>query len=261
MVQIRVTRFCRRGFERDVYRPGVVSMTRIVWGSLGAGLLLFVVAGLSQGLHVAVLLPPLAASCFIGGNTIYLRVARPKQVIVGHFVSAVGGVLGVWVGEAIAGGGNLAAATKLGVAVLFAAALMQACDADHPPAAATAAIPAILPMPVAWWLLPAHMAWGAVLVVVGSALWNRIWTECPAPEPETPRAWLGLNMEKSDIAGTAVCCLGFLLMCFSRLSEPVYLAGVVVITAGTVFLAFDHLPRAQWIRTQTSLENGGKGGR
>lgn len=248
MVQIRFTRFCRREFERDVYRPGVVSITRIVWGSLGAGLLLFAVAGLSQGLGVAVLLPPLAASCFIGGNAVYLRVARPKPVIVGHFVSAAGGVLGVWAADALAGDGTWAPAIKLGLAVLFAAVLMQVCDADHPPAAATAAIPAILPIPVPWWLLPAHMAWGAVLVVIGCVLWNRVWMVCPTPDPEVPRSWLGLHMEKPDIIGVGVCLVGSTLMCFKMLSATVYLGGVAVITAGAVFLALDHLPGARWIR-------------
>lgn len=261
MVQIRFTRLCRREFERDLYRPGVVSLSRIVWGSLGAGLLLFAVSGLSWALGVAVLLPPLAASCFIGSAAVYLRVARPKPLIVGHFVSAFAGLLGSHVGSALVGTGGLATATKLGLAVLFAVILMQVFDADHPPAAATAAIPAILPIPVAWWLLPAHMAWGAVIIVLGSVLWNRVWMECPTPDPETPRTWLGLHMEKADIVGTGVCCLGWALMCLKPLAEPVYLAGVAIISAGAVFLAVDHLPRAEWTRASTSLDRTTEGGR
>lgn len=165
MLQLRLRPPCSREFCKDVYRPGIISLARLLWGSLGAGLFLWGVALLSDACGVGVLYPPLAATCFINATCVYLRVARPKQVIVGHFVSTVGGLLALVLVTATVSAPALLIPLKLGVAVSLAAVFMQLFDADHPPAAATAAIPAILPIPADPLLLPLHMSWGAVLVV------------------------------------------------------------------------------------------------
>ena len=205
MIDIRLVPPCRREFGKDVYRPGVVSLSRVVWGSVGGGLILCVIALASRATGVGVLYPPLAATCFIAATCTFLRVARPKSVIVGHFISTVGGLLGVHAGQWLAAGTEFAVPLKLGLAVLLAAALMQVLDADHPPAAATAAIPAILPLPAPELTLPLHMAWGGVVAVLVGVAWNRLWFECPPAEENCPRSWLGLGMEKADIAGCGVC--------------------------------------------------------
>ena len=242
MIQIRLILPNQREFQKDVYRPGVISLSRILWGSLGAGLLLFLIGVFSQTFQIGLLYPPLAASCFISSTCVYFRVARPKPVIVGHFVSAIGGLIGVFIGNSLFAGTGLLIPVKLGLAVLIAAVLMQIFDADHPPAAATAAIPAILPLPAPALVLPLHMAWGAVLAVMFGIAWNRIRFECPTPDPEVcSRRWLNLHLQKPDIIGTGVCILGFLLMCFKPWFEGVYLAGLLVMLAGVVVLSFHHL--------------------
>lgn len=240
MIEIRLILPNRREFRRDFYRPGVISLSRILWGSTGAGLFLALIALACDATGVSVLYPPLAATCFIGATCTYLRVARPKSVIVGHFISAVGGLLGVAAGEAMFGGTGLAIPAKLGLAVFFSAVLMQILDADHPPAAATAAIPAILPLPVPVAMLPLHMAWGAVLTVVFTVVWNRVWFECPAPDEGCPRSWLNLGMDKPDIAGTGVCVLASLFMCAKPWSEGVYTAGLWVMSAGLAVMSLHH---------------------
>lgn len=240
MIEIRLVLPNRREFRRDLYRPGVISLSRILWGSTGAGLFLALIALARDATGVSVLYPPLAATCFIGATCTYLRVARPKSVIVGHFISAVGGLLGVAAGEAMFGGTGLATPAKLGLAVFFSAVFMQILDADHPPAAATAAIPAILPLPVPIAMLPLHMAWGAVLAVVFTVVWNRVWFECPAPDEGCPRSWLNLGMDKPDIAGTGICVLATLLMCAKPWSEGVYAAGLWVMSAGLAVMSLHH---------------------
>ncbi len=254
MVQIRITCPCRREFSREFYRPGVISLSRILWGSLGGGLLLLLIAVFSRGCGVGVLYPPLAATCFINATCVYLRVARPKSVIVGHFISTVGGLLAVWIGQALAGGTAWLVPVKLGLAVLLASALMQILDADHPPAAATAAIPAILPLPAPALTLPLHMAWGGVVAVVFGFVWNRVFFEFPAPEEGTPRSWLGLHMDRADIAGTGVCLAGFVLMALRPLSEAVYTAGLWVMLAGVLVLSLHHFFSAPVVTRATEQD-------
>jgi len=250
MIEIRLVLPNRREFRKDLYRPGVISLSRILWGSTGAGLFLALIAMVSHATGVGVLYPPLAATCFIGATCTYLRVARPKSVIVGHFISAVGGLLGVAAGEAMFGGTNLAIPVKLGLAVFLSAVLMQILDADHPPAAATAAIPAILPLPAPTLLLPLHMAWGALLAVVFTVIWNRVWFECPAPDEGCERTWFNLTMAKPDIAGVGICILATLFMCARPWSTAVYNAGLWIMTAGLAVLSLHHFFGARVLVTE-----------
>jgi hypothetical protein len=240
-VEIRIGSICRREFARDVYRPGVISMSRLVWGSLGCGIMLFIVSVLSKAVGIAVLVPPLAATCMINSTCVYLRVARPKPVIVGHFVSAIGGLAGVWTGEFLAGGSDFAIPLKLGLAVLYAAMLMQIFDADHPPAAATAAIPAIMPLPMPAPLYPVYMAWGATIIVLFALVWNRVWFEFPAKDDDHCVKNVGLYMEKPQIWGTALCLVSSVLMGCKQVASMLYWIGIWGITLGVIILGMHHL--------------------
>jgi len=248
MIQFRLVFPTRREFQQDVYRPGVISLSRILWGSLGGGILLLIIGLFSRTFQVGVLYPPLAATCFINATCVYLRVARPKAIIVGHFVSTVGGLLAVFLGESLFRDTHFVIPVKLGLAVLFAAILMQVFDADHPPAAATAAIPAILPLPTPAMLLPLHMAWGAVIAVVFAFVWNRVWFEWPAPDTHCRVSWFNLHMEKADILGTGICALGFMLMCVKPWLEIIYEVGLLTMLAGVVVLATHHFFTIKLVR-------------
>jgi hypothetical protein len=221
---------------------------------LGSGLLLFIIAIFSQITHIGVLYPPLAATCFINATCVYLRVARPKSVIVGHFVSTIGGLLGVSLGILLFSGSDFLVPAKLGFAVLIAAIFMQITDSDHPPAAATAAIPAILPLPAPAMLLPLHMAWGAVIAVIFAAAWNRVWFECPAPDDETCRSWFGLYMDKPDILGTLICIFAFFLMCAKPWAAEFYKLGLAIMLLGLLILSFHHLFTLLFVRNQISSQ-------
>jgi hypothetical protein len=251
MIEIRLVLPNRREFRQDVYRPGIISLSRILWGSTGGGIFLALIALLSQATGVGVLYPPLAATCFIGATCTYLRVARPKSVIVGHFIATVGGLLGVAAGEMLFAGTSLAVPVKLGLAVLLSAAFMQVLDADHPPAAATAAIPAILPLPAPDLLLPLHMAWGGVLAVIFGVVWNRFWFECPPPEEGCRRAWFNLGMERADILGTGICLAAALLMCAKPWSAAVYEAGLWTMLAGLAIMSLHHFLGARVLVSRT----------
>jgi hypothetical protein len=240
MIQLRLRPPCSREFCKDVYRPGIISLARLLWGSLGAGLFLCGIALLSDACGVGLLYPPLAATCFINATCVYLRVARPKQVIVGHFVSTVGGLLAVQLVTATVSSPSLLIPLKLGSAVCLAAVFMQLFDADHPPAAATAAIPAILPLPTDPLLLPLHMSWGAVLVVVFSLFWNRIWFDFPAPEDQSSPRSLGLAMGRAEAWGLVLCILATVLMGLKPLALRSYHVGLGVMGLGLTVLMLHH---------------------
>ena len=238
----------RREFARDVYRPGVISLTRILWGSLGGGLLLAIIAVLSRETGVAVLFPPLAATCFINATCVYLRVARPKPVIVGHFLSALCGLAGNTLGEAVFGGTDLAIPFALGSAVALAAVAMQLFDADHPPAAATAAIPAILPLPMPAHLFPVYMAWGATLTVLFAIVWNRVGLDFPPKDEENCIRNAGLFMPRPQLFGLVFCSVGFGLMCCKQFLPPAHLAGIGCMLLGVGVMGTHHFRRIRLTR-------------
>ncbi len=250
MIQIRLRMPCRREFAQDVYRPGVISISRILWGSLGGGVALAVIVVMSVGCGVPVLYPPLAATCFINAACVYLRVARPRQVIVGHLVSSVAGLLAVWSGDVLVGvvfdaqNSFMLLPFKLGMAVALSAVFMQIFDADHPPAAATAAIPAILPLPMAPLLLPLHMAWGGVIAVLVALAWNRVWFAYPSQEGEACPKCLGLYLNRRETAGLVVCVLAALAMALRPLSVFMYHVGLGVMLLGGVMLMLQHFAEA-----------------
>jgi len=256
MVKIRLIPPSREEFQKDVYKPGVISLTRIIWGSIGGGLLLLIIAIFSQLTGVGVLYPPLAATCFINATCVYLRVARPKSVIVGHFISAIGGLLGVFLATIIFQETDLFIPMKLGFAVMFAAIFMQILDADHPPAAATAAIPAlfpIIPRPCSDLVLPLHMAWGGVIAVIFSLVWNRPWFDWPVEEGHSDHySWLNRNMDKPDIVGTIICIIGFILMCFKPFFAVIYDLGLWVTLIGVVILSVHHFFTSTLVKSNNS---------
>lgn len=241
VVPIRLSPLRYEEFTPDVYRPGVISLARLVWGSIGGGLLLALIAIFSDFTGIAVLFPPLAATCFINSTCVHLRVARPKQVIVGHFVASIGGLAGVLAGDALMGGTEYVVAAKLGLAVLFAAVLMQFFDADHPPAAATAAIPAILPLSMPIWLFPVNMAWGATITVLFALAWNRVWFEFPSRDDEHCEKNAGLYMHKPQVLGLCLCTIGFIAMCLKPIFQEAYIAGYCILSFGILILGTHHL--------------------
>jgi len=254
MIQIRLLAPCRREFEKDVYRPGVISLSRLIWGSLGGGLALAAITLCSLGSGVSVLYPPLAATCFINAACVYLRVARPRQVIVGHLVSSVAGLLAIPLGNALAGGlpDGAYLPLKLGLAVALAALFMQLFDADHPPAAATAAIPALLPLPMESLLLPLHMAWGSVIAVLAALAWNRIWFDYPAPEGEGCPMCAGLHQNRMETLGFGLCVLAAGLMSLRPLWLALYQTGLWVMLAGGLVLMLQHFAEARLVSRAVS---------
>lgn len=228
-------------FCKERYRPGVISPARVLWGSAGAGIILALTAVVATAADMMILYPPLAATCFITASCAYLRVARPKPVIIGHCVSALAGLFGIWAGNLLPVAEPWGTCLKLGIALGASSVLMQVFDADHPPAAATAVFPILSPEVASACFLPLHMAWGATLAACLSMAWNRIRFEFPAREEDCAVKYAGVYLPKAQFWSLFCCAGGAMLMLFKGFSKDVYAAGTFSLAAGVLLLGTDHL--------------------
>lgn len=232
---VRLECFGKKAFAKDVYCPGVLSPARLLWGSIGAGLTLLLLTVWAEAADIEIILPPLAASCFITAACVHLRVARPKSVIVGHFVSALGGAAGAWAGRELALAAAWQAPVALGLALFAASALMQVFDSDHPPAAATAVIPVLMPLAVPWYIFALHMAWAATLIALISMTWNRIFFG-PAAGGDSA----ALPVRKAGPWGLVGCGVGAILMSGKTLHIYMYFAGLACLGFGVLLAGAGH---------------------
>jgi CBS-domain-containing membrane protein len=185
MVTVRERIFDREGFSAALYAPGIVSGNRALWASLGAAIAMMnVVAAAFISGHPLIFVPPLAASAFIAFAVPRVRLARPKNIIGGHFIAALAAnlVLGffVLVNIPLGEGGptSIGRILAVGLAVALGLLFMVLTDMDQPPALATAAVVAIGYSVPNWWV-PATFAAGAAIVAFWAIVWNRIFFDYP----------------------------------------------------------------------------------
>lgn len=179
MVKIRKKFFEKIAFAPEIYTPGVISGTRMIWASMGAGITMALIAALTLISGVSLLVPPLAASCFIVFSVPRVRFARPKNIIGSHALAAVCGNLCQYIFGLTTGSAGLSWARvgAVGTAVFLAVFLMILTDTDQPPATATAVVSALFDQPN--WFFVVTVAGGAVIVALVATLWNRVWIDYP----------------------------------------------------------------------------------
>lgn len=131
-------------------------MTALVSG-VGASLAICCLASLTETLEQALLIAPFGASCVLLFALPGSPFAQPRNVIGGHFLSALIGLLVLtFVGDGI---------VAIGVGVGFAVALMQLTEMVHPPAGG---VPVVVILTGAGWpflVLPV-LAGTIILVIV-----------------------------------------------------------------------------------------------
>lgn len=132
--------------------PGLAAVREHPWmtaalAGVGGALTIAILATLTFEAGFALLIPPFGASCVLVFTLPASPLAQPRNVIGGHAVAAIAGMLAV----AVFGGGVAAAAVGVGLAI----AAMIVTRTVHPPAGANplvvlAALPAIdfIVMPV-----------------------------------------------------------------------------------------------------------------
>ena len=117
-----------------------------------------IVAGLTALTHEPWLIPPLAASMALVIGGAHFPLSQPRNVIGGHIMSAIVGVLVGAMGMDALWGGALAGALALGA--------MKLMRMSHSPAAATAMI-AVAPAIPRWEFVVLIGSAAAILVAVG----------------------------------------------------------------------------------------------
>jgi CBS-domain-containing membrane protein len=121
---------------------------------------LVIVAALTALTHDPWLIPPLAASMALVVGGAHFPLSQPRNVIGGHVMSAIVGVLVGMIGIDVLWAGALAGALALGT--------MKLLRMSHSPAAATAMI-AVVPVIPRWEFIVLVGSAAAILVAVGLA--------------------------------------------------------------------------------------------
>ena len=138
--------------------PPRQKLTVIAVETIASLVALAIVAGLTRVTHDPWLIPPLAASMALVVGGAHFPLSQPRNVIGGHVMSAIVGVLVGMVGIDSLWAGALAGGLALG--------MMKLLRMSHSPAAATAMI-AVVPAIPRWEFVVLVGSAAVILVVVG----------------------------------------------------------------------------------------------
>ncbi len=155
----------RPGVKRDAVAAYIRKngMPSLISG-LGGALAIWLLATLTQSLGQVLLVAPFGASCVLLFALPGSPLARPRNVIGGHFISALMGLLVL----ALMGDGILA----MGLGVGLAIAAMQFSGTLHPPAGG---MPLVVMMTGAGWsFLVLPVLAGTVTLVCAAFLYHRL---------------------------------------------------------------------------------------
>lgn len=138
---------------------------------LGGALAIWLLASLTQTLDQALLIAPFGASCVLLFALPQTPVAQPKNVIGGHFLSALVGLLVL----TLVGDGILA----MGLGVGLAIAVMQFTGTLHPPAGGNPLV--VILTGAGWSFLALPVLAGTVLLVLVALIYHRAFTKRAYP--------------------------------------------------------------------------------
>lgn len=140
-------------------------LLHILTATIAVTIPLLILGAAADATHLALLIPPMAATAalIVGGPD--LPLAQPRNVILGHLIGALIGIAlaAAWPGLILVGG--VAAGLAFGAMLLLRSA--------HSPGAATAMLLVVLPTEDPWLFLAVLMA-SAVLSVTAGLVANRV---------------------------------------------------------------------------------------
>lgn len=160
-----------RGLAYSNARPQVLeALVTFVCSFAGVGLLAWLVERFVGGMEGVMLIPSFGASCLMVFGAPHSPFAQPRNVVGGHVLSALAGVLACH----LCGEGNWMAAA---LAVSTAGAFMHLTSTMHPPGGATALLavigdPRVQAQGYVFALMPVGA--GALLIVVMAVLINNL---------------------------------------------------------------------------------------
>ncbi len=143
----------------------VTRRTRVALISgLGGALAIGVLALLSSTQSIMLLIAPFGASCVLLFALPQNPVAQPKNVIGGHFLSALTGLIVLF----LLGNGLLALSISVGLAI----AIMQLTDTIHPPAGGTPLV--VIMAGAGWSFLFLPILLGTIALVLIAMLYHKL---------------------------------------------------------------------------------------
>ena len=149
---------------KNIFKSPTTVKTDIL-ASLGAFLCIFCLAYLSSlDTSVMLLIPPFGASMVLVMGVHESPLAQPKNIILGHILSALSGV----VIFALIGSSPL----SLAIAVALSVFVMASFNIIHPPAGANPIIAILGGKGIGFVLIP--VAIGAIFIVLFAIVYNRL---------------------------------------------------------------------------------------
>lgn len=163
-------------FKGSGQAPPRAPVRDILWAGTGGAMAIALVAMLSLGADIPALMAPLGASCFLAFAVPESPFAQPRNIIGGHLVSTLVGLLVLT---------TLGAEWwTMGLAVGLAIMAMQLTRTGHPPAGADPLV--VLLMHPGWIFLVTPVLIGAVIVSTTAVLFNNL-----RPGMHYPKYWRG----------------------------------------------------------------------
>lgn len=140
---------------------------------LGGMLAILPLAELTVGFHYALLIAPFGASCVLLFALPQSPLARPRNVIGGHFVSSLVGLLMLhFIGDGV---------IEMAVGVGIAIAAMQLTGTVHPPAGGDPLI--VILIGAGWSFLAMPILVGTSCLVIVALLYHRFFSKRVYPAP------------------------------------------------------------------------------
>ncbi len=137
----------------------------------GGALAIGVLAACAAMAATPLIIAPFGASCVLLFTVPASPLAQPRNVIGGHVISAIVGLIVV----ALLGPSPVAMAVGVGLAI----AAMRLTGTVHPPAGANPIVVALTGAP--WWFFALPAGLGAAVLVLVAVLYHRAVTKVPYP--------------------------------------------------------------------------------
>lgn len=159
----------------DISAPPRPALKHMVWSLLGGAIAIAVIAAMTKATGQPWLMAPFGASCVLAFGLPDAPLAQPRNIVGGHLLSALVGLVCV----------SLFGADwwSMGLAVGLAIALMQLTGTTHPPAGANPLL--AMNGALTWSNLLTPVLAGSVSLVICALLFNNL-----AAGRRYPRYWL-----------------------------------------------------------------------
>ncbi|RLV92806.1 Transmembrane protein [Spathaspora sp. JA1] len=200
--------------------------------------------------HAPMIIASYGATAILCFNASQAPLAQPRNILVGHFVSALTGIcIQKLFSLSEAGRSNYWASGALSVGV--ASTLMSILNCVHPPSGASALLPSVDEsiQEMSWWYLPAHLISSVLIISVALIFGNILrkypvywWTPAPVgrPQPSDEEEKLLPDLERT-ITKQVQASVSLARVATSNRENAPYIEGEIMIVPGihTITITYD----------------------